>query len=418
MKSRIKNKIQISEFSKNVITLIAGVSVAQLIPIIITPLLTQFFSPEQFGTYGLYVSIYTILGIISCGKYDIAIMLPKKKIDSINIVAICFTIASIFSLLTLLILFLIKDLLFDLTRSELFKTYYWIIPLSILLYAFNQTILVWYNRNKQYNYISENNLLKSSSNSLTTIILGFKNISTGLIIGNILSLLITSLFNFFDLIKSVDFSLINKKNMRSNFFTYIKFLKYSTTSNLFNSLTSLGMTPLIVLFFGVKTAGLYFLAEKLIAIPISLITSSIAQVYFQKATTLFNSNKKNLLDLTIKVQKQLFLILAPLLFLISIFGENLFYILGENWSSAGKMIKYFSIYILFKNIYSPISTLGDILGKQKLLLIFNISLFLFQISSFYLLNNYNEIYIPLLVSSFFGATHYVLLSLYMRKLIK
>ena len=81
--------------------------------------------------------------------------------------------------------------------------------------------------------------------------------------------------------------------MRSNFFTYIKFLKYSTTSNLFNSLTSLGMTPLIVLFFGVKTAGLYFLAEKLITIPISLITSSIAQVYFQKATTLFNSNKKN-----------------------------------------------------------------------------------------------------------------------------
>ena len=66
------------------------------------------------------------------------------------------------------------------------------------------------------------------------------------------------------------------------------------------------MTPLVVLFFGVKTAGLYFLAEKLIAIPISLITSSIAQVYFQKATTLFNSNKKNLLDLTIKVQKQLF----------------------------------------------------------------------------------------------------------------
>jgi len=117
MKRRIKNKIQISEFSKNVITLIAGVSVAQLIPIIITPVLTQFFSPEQFGTYGLYVSVYTILGIISCGKYDIAIMLPKKKIDSINIVAICFTLASLFSLLTLLILFLIKDLLFDLTRS-------------------------------------------------------------------------------------------------------------------------------------------------------------------------------------------------------------------------------------------------------------------------------------------------------------
>ena len=83
-----KNKIIGSEFSKNVLKLITGLSIAQLIPILITPILTQFFSPEQFGTYGLYVSIYTILGIISSGKYDLAIMLPKNKKDSINILSL------------------------------------------------------------------------------------------------------------------------------------------------------------------------------------------------------------------------------------------------------------------------------------------------------------------------------------------
>ena len=87
--NRVKNKILDSEFKKNIVKLTTGLSIAQLIPIFITPILTQFFSPEQFGVYGLFVSIYTILGVISSGKYDMAIMLPKNKKDSINIFVIC-----------------------------------------------------------------------------------------------------------------------------------------------------------------------------------------------------------------------------------------------------------------------------------------------------------------------------------------
>ena len=137
--------MKISEFSKNVVKLTTGVSIAQLIPIIITPILTQYFSPEQFGSYGLYVSIYTILGIISSGKYDLAIMLPNNKKDSINILAICLIFATFFSLFIFFLLFVFKDLLFELTQLYLFKKYFWIIPFSILLFSFNQSILIFAN---------------------------------------------------------------------------------------------------------------------------------------------------------------------------------------------------------------------------------------------------------------------------------
>ena len=101
--NRVKNKILDSEFKKNIVKLTTGLSIAQLIPIFITPILTQFFSPEQFGVYGLFVSIYTILGVISSGKYDMAIMLPKNKKDSINILVICLVFSLVFSLLVLLL---------------------------------------------------------------------------------------------------------------------------------------------------------------------------------------------------------------------------------------------------------------------------------------------------------------------------
>ena len=43
------------------------------------------------------ISISTILGAIASGKYDVAIMLPKRKKDALNILALCILIAFFFS---------------------------------------------------------------------------------------------------------------------------------------------------------------------------------------------------------------------------------------------------------------------------------------------------------------------------------
>ena len=407
-------KINYSEFTKNIIKLLTTISIAQFIPLIITPILTQYFSAEEFGLYGLYISVCSILGIIAAGRYDIAIMLPKKNHDAINIVAICFFLTSIFSILCLFLLTIFKHELFELTKSELFVKYYFFIPISIFLISMNQTFMVWFNRQKNYTLIGDQNLLKSTSNSFSSLFLGIKKITLGMIIGNIISLFVSIIFNIYDFLKSSNLQLVSRKKILENFRKYIIFLKYSTISNLFNSLSNIGITALIAIFFGPKIAGFYFLADRIISIPISIITSSVSQVYFQKASLLFYSNKKELLQLTKNVQRKILYILFPFLLTLSLFGENIFSIFGNDWNEAGIIIKYFALFILFKNIYSPISTIGDILKKQQLLLFFNISLFLFQLSSFYFLKEYNDIKLALLVASIFGAIHYILLSIYMR----
>ena len=407
-------KINYSEFTKNIMKLLTTISIAQFIPLIITPILTQYFSAEEFGLYGLYISVCSILGIIAAGRYDIAIMLPKKNHDAINIVAICFFLTSIFSIVCLILLTIFKHELFELTKSELFVKYYFFIPISIFLISMNQTFMVWFNRQKNYTLIGDQNLLKSTSNSFSSLFLGIKKITLGMIIGNIISLFVSIIFNIYDFLKSSNLKLVSRKKILENFKKYIIFLKYSTISNLFNSLSNIGITALIAIFFGPKIAGFYFLADRIISIPISIITSSVSQVYFQKASLLFYSNKTELLQLTKNVQRQILYILFPFLLTLSLFGENIFSIFGNDWNEAGIIIKYFALFILFKNIYSPISTIGDILKKQQLLLFFNISLFLFQLSSFYFLKEYNDIKLALLVASIFGAIHYILLSIYMR----
>ena len=62
----------IIDFKKNVLKLLTGISIAQIIPIVFTPILTQYFSPDEFGIYGLYISVCSILGVVASFKYDVA----------------------------------------------------------------------------------------------------------------------------------------------------------------------------------------------------------------------------------------------------------------------------------------------------------------------------------------------------------
>ena len=407
----------LNDFLKNTIKIMSSSSLAQLTVICITPLLTQFFSPEEFGIYAFYISVCTIFGSIANGKFDIAIMLPKKNIDSVNIFILSILISFTFSVLILIVLYLFKNLIF---RNEyvVFVKLYYVFPITIFFIGLNSSILSFFNRQTAYNEIAKNNVIKSTTNSFSSLFLGIKKIASGMIIGNLISLTVTLLVNFSYIKNKINKRDIKRTLIISNFIKYIDFIRFSTISNFFNSVSSFGITTIIILFFGPKVAGLYFLAEKIFAVPISILTSSISQVYFEKASRLFYRDKFELLQLTLKIQKNIFKILFPSLLFLCLLGEILLNILGEEWSKAGAILKFISVYILFKNIYSPISHIGDILNKQKQLLLFNFSIFSFQVISFVALNNFNDLKLTLLTSSFFGAVHYILLDYYMKKELK
>ncbi|QLK87927.1 hypothetical protein E3U36_07160 [Arsenophonus endosymbiont of Aphis craccivora] len=67
-----------TEFARNVVTLMTGTTIAQAIPIAISPLLTRIYTPKDFGVLALFISIIAILGSIANARYELAIMLPEK----------------------------------------------------------------------------------------------------------------------------------------------------------------------------------------------------------------------------------------------------------------------------------------------------------------------------------------------------
>lgn len=43
------------------------------------------YTPEDFGIFALFTTITIIISSISTGRYELAIMLPKKNIDALYI---------------------------------------------------------------------------------------------------------------------------------------------------------------------------------------------------------------------------------------------------------------------------------------------------------------------------------------------
>ena len=405
-----------SNFKRNIILLLSTSAISQFIAIFSIPILSQFYSPEDFGVYGLYISISTIIAFVAAGKFDLALMLPKEKSQAKFLFSLSFILLSFVSFIVFIVSYLSKDYLFKITDSPLFLEYYFFIPISVFMISFSELCINWSNRNKYYKLISLNSLLKSSSNVFVSIYFGLKMILGGLIFANILSqfsICVSFLIKLkFKKIISFDYN-----SLRLVFCKYIMFFKYSTLSTLFNSAANIGLPIFLVFLFDVKTAGLYFFAEKIIIVPVSILVGSVSKVYFQEASVIYNNNKKRLLSFTNNVQKKIVVVLFPFLFIMSFLVEDLFFLLGEEWIFSGDLIKYFALYIFFKNIYSPVSSIADIFKKQKLLLFFNFSLVICQLLCLYFFKG-QGMEIALLFSSLVGSIHYIGLNLYMRKLMK
>ena len=68
-----------SKFNSNILTLVIGRGFGNILFILITPILTRLYSPEDFGFMELYLIILSFLLIFSTAKYENSLYLPKYK---------------------------------------------------------------------------------------------------------------------------------------------------------------------------------------------------------------------------------------------------------------------------------------------------------------------------------------------------
>ncbi len=196
MINKIKPK---SEFSRNVLTLMTGTTIAQAIPIAISPILTRIYTPEDFGFLAIYIFAITFFANIVTGKYEMSIYLPKQNSVAKEMLEISLYLSTVFSILLLLIVLLFGNIIIEQFNFQHNILWLYILPFAILITAFYQSMNHLLVRMSKFKKLSINRIIQSSSNATISIFIGFYSIlSHGLVIAQILAQLIVAILLFKD----------------------------------------------------------------------------------------------------------------------------------------------------------------------------------------------------------------------------
>jgi len=357
-----------SEFSRNVLTLMTGTTIAQAIPIAISPILTRLYTPEDFGVYSLYFGILSLFAVIATARYEIAIVLPKKDEDAINVLVLSVLISIILSFFIFIFIFLFKDYIINLINLQSVGNLLYLIPISLLFIGFYNTFSFWFNRKKKFKYLSIGRVIQTFTIGLHQIIFGIFKINIGMVIGNIIGsiayviyfILLLRKTKIYKLFKFVSIKNIIKQAIKYKDFPLINSIHvFSDVSK--NSLTTIFISS----FFGNYILGLYMLSFRILQLPLGIIGSSFGQVLYEKFNSCRDDRSLVLLE-SKKIIKKLFIIALPLFLIIFIVAPKLFFLIfGDKWSISGEYVRVMIPYLFINFLISPISQIPIIYNKQK-----------------------------------------------------
>lgn len=375
MISRLKSLTE-GRFAKNIIMIAGGTAVAQLLNIITSPVLTRIYTPEEFGLLTIYTSLLNIFAGSQSFRYELAIPIADDDESAINIVTLSFIIVFILTTILSMVLFLWGEELLSIFSARPLMKYRLLIPIGFLLYGTYQIMMMWNFRFKNFKAISTTKVAQSISGTITKLLLGIMGLGPiGLILGKIIgeSAGIHRLSESY--IKREKKS--DKKHKINNIIEvskrYFHFPLYSLPSTFMNKFASQLPILFIAYFYGEGSVGHFGFALSIVSLPMTLIGTSVGDVFYGEAANIGKTAPFELLTLSKKIFKKLVAVGSlPFIFLV-LFSPQLFqFVFGYEWYIAGEYARLLAFLSFAQLVFQPVSRIYDIYEKQKALFLITV----------------------------------------------
>lgn len=354
---------------RNFAKLLSANVVAQVIGLIVYPILTRIYSPEDFGLLNLFLSISGVLVILSTAEYYNAIVLPKKDKEGVEVFYLCVCILLfVVGFTTLSVLF--SDEIARLFNTPALANYYWLMPILVLVLGGWNILNYWYVRCARYSSISRYQLSQSTFSAVTKIGFGhFGILQGGMIYSIVIAPTIALIISLLTLFRQKVMSCWTRPSWNDIKFVanrYHKFPLYSLPRSFVNMVA--GQLPVLLLtpLFGAQYVGWWSMALLLGFMPISMITKSIYQVLYQYTTDRVNNNQP------IGVYFRRFTI-SVLVIGVPLFGilywllpDLTLLFLGEGWDETGVYLRWMLPWLLSSVLTASTGFLADIFFKQQI----------------------------------------------------
>jgi len=359
-------------FSANVLTLTAGTVLSQGLNAAATLILARIFTPEDFGLLALFMAITTSLSVIASWRYETAVMLPEKEEEAANLQVLAFLILLGMSALSLVCVALFRNSIAQMLGENRLAPWLWGVPITLFSSGLYQILSYWASREKHFHLLAISRV--GQTLGIVGAQLGFLALGLGgakaLIFGWVAGQSVGVAILFERALKdegqfvrrSLDWGLV-----RSGFFKYKNFPIYTAPYTFVGNAAKQVVFVVLRVFADIHVVGLFSMARRAVTLPVSFITSSMKQVFYEKASTELNSG--HLEPFVLRILKIQVALATPVLVFFVFEAELLLgVVLGAVWAASGPFASLlaFSGYLEF--VTSWMDRIFDVKGRQNLAL--------------------------------------------------
>lgn len=345
---------------KNVFKISTGTVVGQLISIVSLPFISRMYGVTIIGIWALINSYASIITNISdLGLTQSIMICNKKKISKIY--SVISLINFLISILSGIVLFIYFWMIHE-EISNIFLVVLWIIIYSIELTQINllNTIL---NRDKKYNILMFNTIIRFGSVSIIAIVLGYMGfVENGYFIANIFGQAITAIFLLFH--THFMFSKIDLNDIISVIKDNLNFVKFQMPNATMVTIRAEIPNILIGSLFGNEVLGCFAVAQKLLSIPIFFLGQSIGKVFYQKTSEMKRHGENIGQFVNKSINLGMIVAVIPMLLFAS-FGDafTTFYF-GQEYALGGVLCKIIAFREIFYFISVSVQGIEIVTDKQ------------------------------------------------------
>lgn len=372
--------------------------------------MTRLFAPEAFGIAALFTSITSIVGVVACLRYELSIMLPDSDDEAANLFGVSLLCALIVAGITALVIVFFDDVLIRLFNVCELKKYLWLVPPAVLLAGVSLALNNWNSRTKHFGRLSIIQVVSAFITQGAKVVAGFVGHVSGgvLILAGILGSFVSTLILGCQIWKNDNQlfrSSLRRQKIGYGIKRYRNFLLIDTWGGLLNIISWQLPVLLLSFYFSPAIVGFYALGSAVVRMPIKIIGSAIAQVFYQKASQ--EKNRGDMYNVALNTYKRLVALgLFPLL-MLCIIGQDLFIVaFGYNWSEAGIYTQILAPWAFFTFVASPLSTLFLVFERQHFALLMHSGIFITRFISLYIGGILGNVYMALGLFSLTGVLIY------------
>ena len=353
-----------SHFLKSVAILASGTVLAQAIPILTSPIQTRLYTPENFGVLAVFMAIVSSISPAVCGKYEVAMVLPRSNRQGMELLGIALWIALCLSLVFFLVLIFFSELIISILNAQNLNGWFYLTPIFLFLTGLMTAMTYFANRQKDYGKMARSKMVRGFTVALISVLLGFSGLgASGLLIGVISGLLFAVGYLFYLYREQFTQGFLKwNRSKRTLLKKYKDYPIYSASSGLLDGITVSLPVFFLAHYFPETIVGYFALVIRVGNTPLSFVSASVSQVNLKKVVDLVNT-RQDVQPYLFKLTGGLLLLVLPPTILFIMFSPGLFaYLFSEEWREAGH---YMQILMPAMAVKFVASTLSSTLGATQ-----------------------------------------------------